>query len=178
MKGRIMYGAVLALTLAMAAVPGTSYGGFFNKAKEETVQEETVKYQFKSGDTMIIMGAEAGDIVKALGNTTKAVFEQDSCAYQGKDRVYTYAGFEMSTYPVDGRECIASVYFLDNTVSTPEGIRIGSTRKEVTDTYGMEYDQDEARFGTYSYTCGTARLKIYTTKDVVDGIEYLVNTPE
>ena len=89
--------ASIVLSIALAAMPMTSYGGIFKSGKEEATQKENMEYQFKSGDTVISMGAEAGEIVKALGNTTKAVFEQDSCAYQGKDRVYTYQGFEMST---------------------------------------------------------------------------------
>ncbi len=170
--------ASIVLSIALAAMPMTSYGGIFKSGKEEATQKENMEYQFKSGDTVISMGAEAGEIVKALGNTTKAVFEQDSCAYQGKDRVYTYQGFEMSTYPADGKEKIASIYFLDSTVSTPEGIKIGSTKKEVLEIYGTEYDQEEAKFGTFCYSSDTALLRIYTTKDVVDGIEYLVNTPK
>ena len=170
MKGFRKYLAVAVAVTAMAATSITSYGGIFNSTK----QEETVKYEFKSGETVIAMGAEAEGTVKALGKTAKAVFEQDSCAYQGKDKVYTYAGFEMSTYPVNGKECIASVYFLDDTVATPEGIKIGSKKKDVTDTYGTEYDKQEEKFGTYSYSAGTAQLRIYTTNGVVDGIEYLV----
>ncbi len=119
------------------------------------------------------MGAEAADILKALGDPSSS-FERDSCAYQGKNKVYTYAGFELSTYPVGQTDCVESVYILDATVATPEGIKIGSTKDEVLAVYGEEYDAEEAGFGTYSYTAGNSQLKIYTTKDVVDAIEYLV----
>lgn len=162
------------LAAAVAAMPMTSYAGIFKSAKAETAREEAVKYEFKSGETVMAMGAEAAPVIKALGKTAKAVFEADSCAYQGKDKVYTYAGFELSTYPVDGKECVASVYFLDDSVATPEGIKIGSKAQDVVNAYGKEYNKDEQKFGTYSYVADTAELRIYTTKDVVDGIEYLV----
>lgn len=168
------YLVMMGLAMAMAAVPMTSYGGFFKSAKTEAAEETAVKYEFKSGETVIAMGGEAEAVIKALGTPVKPVFEQDSCAYQGKDKAYVYGGFELDTHRVDGKERITSVYFLDDTVSTPEGIKIGSKKKDVTDTYGTGYDKEEEKFGTYSYTAGTAQLKIYTTGGVVDGIEYLV----
>jgi len=170
------YLAAAGLAAAVAAMPITSYGGILKGANTETAQTETVKYEFKSGETVIAMGAEAAPAIKALGKTAKAVFEAESCAYQGKDKVYTYAGFEMSTYPVNGKECIASVYFLDDSVATPEGIKIGSKARDVVNAYGKEYKKEEQKFGTYSYSTDTAELRIYTTKDVVDGVEYLVKT--
>ena len=174
MKNVRKYLAAAGLTAAVAAMPITAYGGIFKSAKAESAQAEDVKYEFKSGETVIAMGAEAAPAVKALGATTKAVFEAGSCAYQGKDKVYTYTGFELTTYPVNGKDCIASVYFLDETVATPEGIKIGSKAADVVNVYGNGYNKDEQKFGTYSYSTDTAELRIYTTKDVVDGVEYLV----
>ena len=174
MRGVKRYLAAAGLAAAVAAVPVTSYGGIFKSVKTESAQTETVKYEFKSGETVVAMGAEADPVIKALGKTAKPVFEADSCAYQGKDKVYTYTGFELTTYPVNGKDCIASVYFLDETVATPEGIKIGSKAADVVNVYGNGYNKDEQKFGTYSYSTDTAELRIYTTKDVVDGVEYLV----
>lgn len=174
MKKLGKYLVMAGLAAALSVAPMTSYAGIWENAKKDSAQTETVAYEFKSGDTVIAMGAEAATVVKALGKPAKAVFEADSCAYQGKDKVYTYAGFELNTYPVDGKERIASVYFLDDSVATPEGIKIGSKAKDVVDAYGKEYNKEEQKLGTYSYSTDTAELRIYTTKDVVDGVEYLV----
>ncbi len=165
----------LGLAVVMAVMPMTSYGfPILGKKAEETTE---IKYEFKSGDTTITIGAEAAGILAALG-APKSTFEQTSCAYQGTDKVYSYDGFEVSTYPVNKKECICSVYIADPTgkVATPEGIKCGSTKQNVLDTYGKNYDADEAKFGTYTYTdtAGTMKLKVYTTKDVVDAIEYIV----
>ncbi len=127
-------------------------------------------YNFVGGGITITMGAEAAPILAALGEPTD-VFEQDSCAYQGKDRVYTYPGFEISTYPADDTECVSSVYVLDDSVATAEGIRIGSTSEEVKKAYEGQYTEE---FGVYRVNDGKTELNIYTTGDVVDGIEYLV----
>lgn len=155
-----------------AATPMTSYAfGWKNSAKETAAAQETA-YDFVSGTVKVSMGTEAAPVLKELG-AAKKTFEQDSCAYQGKDMVYTYDGFEISTYPVKGKETIASVYFLDDTVSTPEGIRIGSKKQDVIDAYGKEYKEE---FGVYRYSAGQTELVIYTTNGIVDAVEYLVIT--
>ena len=131
------------------------------------------EYHFVGGGVTVTMGAEVAPILAALGDPTD-VFEQESCAYQGMARVYTYPGFEISTSPVNNIDCVESVYIFDASISTPEGIRIGSTKTDVLSVYGDAYNTDEAQFGTYTYTAGNTQLKVYTTKDVVDGIEYIV----
>lgn len=157
------------LSVMAAAMPITSYGWGFKKT-ETTAAVQEVKYEFKTDKATVSMGAEAAPVIQALGTDVKT-FEQESCAYQGKDVVYLYKGFELSTYPVNGKQCIASIFFSDGTVSTPEGIKIGSTKQEVLKAYGSNYKEE---FGVYHYTAGNTELVICTTKDVVDSIEYLV----
>lgn len=168
--GKLM--AAAGIMVLVAAMPMTSYAfGWKNTGKETAAAQETV-YDFVSGTVNISMGAEAAPVLKALG-AAKKTFEQDSCAYQGKDMVYTYDGFEISTYPVKGKETIASVYFLDDTVATPEGIKIGSKKQDIIDAYGKEYQEE---FGVYRYSAGQTELVIYTTNGIVDAVEYLVIT--
>lgn len=162
---------VAAVMLMVAAAPMTSYAwGLKSCAKETTAAAAETKYDFVSGTTTISMGTEAAPVLKDLGKAEKT-FEQDSCAYQGKDKVYTYKGFELSTYPVKNKETIASVYFLDDTVATPEGIKLGSKKQDIINAYGACSD---VQFGVYHYKAGETELVIYTTNDIVDAVEYLV----
>lgn len=178
MKKVSKYLVIAGMTAAVAATPMTSYGFSFwgSKAKAETtaaaVEEKT--YDFKVGETVISMGAESAPVIKALGKA-EDTFETDSCAYQGKDIVYMYKGYDLSTYPVSGKYYISSVYFTDNTVSTPEGIKIGSTTQDVINAYGKDYEES---FGVYRYKAGKTELAIYTTNGVVDAVEYLVITEQ
>ena len=105
------YLIAMGITMLAFSMPMTAYA-FGWKSGKETAEEKD--YNFVYDKTTIALGAEAAPVLQALG-TPEKTFEQDSCAYQGKDKVYTYKGFEVSTYPVNGKECIASVYFLDNT---------------------------------------------------------------
>ena len=99
--------------------------------------ESTAKggYSFTSGSVKVEMGADASKVVKELGEADD-YFESESCAFEGLDKVYTYPGFKLNTYPVDDKDYVLSVVFMDDTVETEEGICIGSTKDEVTEAYG------------------------------------------
>ena len=47
-------------------------------------------------------------------------FEAPSCAFEGMDKIYSYSGFEFTTYTKDNVDYIASIVFLDDTVTTRE----------------------------------------------------------
>lgn len=166
---RILTMAVL--SAALCAAPITAFGFGWKSTKTETAAAaEEAGYSFKTGETVISIGAEAAPILKALG-TPKKTFEQDSCAYQGKDKVYSYEGFDVCTWMVDGKECINAIYLMDGTVATPEGVKIGSTRQDVINAYGKD---DTESYGVCRYTIGNTELSFYTTNQVVDSIEYLL----
>lgn len=67
-------------------------------------------------------------LVKKLGDADN-YFESDSCAFQGKDKVYTYGSVKITTYPKDNKDYVYTIELLDDTVSTPEGISIGSDKR-------------------------------------------------
>ena len=116
------------------------------------------------------MGDEAATVIAALGQTTKAVFETDSCAYQGKDKVYTYKDFEVSTFPKDGKECISALVITGANVATPEGISVGSKASDVTRIYGTS----DGKYGIYRYAKGHSELTFYTdAAGSVEEIEYI-----
>ena len=49
------------------------------------------------------MGADASKVVDELGEADD-YFESESCAFEGLDKVYTYPGFKLNTYPVDDKD--------------------------------------------------------------------------
>lgn len=172
MKKLGMYAAILSVTIAAAAMPMTSYAfGFKKTAAQATTAAEEKKYEFKSGETEIVMGAEAAPVIKALGKAV-STFEQDSCAYQGKAKIYTYDGFELGTSSASGKECVESLYITGKSAATPEGIKIGSKKQDVIKAYGKNYKED---FGTLRYTLGNTELAFYTTNGAVDAIEYVLS---
>ena len=163
---RIRAAALLA-ALCMAACPVSVRAFGLKKTAEKQAADG---YVFKAGNAEIAMDLEAAPVLAVLGAGTKPVYEVDSCAYQGKDRLYTYDGFEVSTNVRDGKERIASLLVTGKGLPTPEGLSIGSPESEITKLYGSV----QPDFGIYRYRKGNTELSIYTTAGVVDEIEYIV----
>ena len=104
---------------------------------EETPEQPETKnnYVFTYNGIEIMMDVEATDIVAALG-TPKSYTEETSCAFEGLDKTYFYGSFYLSTYPMGDKDFVYSVWFADDSVSTAEGIRVGSTQAQVEKAYG------------------------------------------
>ncbi len=169
MKTRMKSILTLALIFSMAVnMPCFAIGWNSGAAAAEAQKNET-GYVFKSGEIVLQVGADADGAVAKLGAPLK-VFEQDSCAYQGKDRVYTYQGFELSVYPDGGKNVISDIYLPETSAaSTPEGIHAGSTTDDMIRAYGTGYTE---KWGVYRYTKDNCILLFYTNGNKIEVIEY------
>ncbi len=117
--------------------------------------------------TTIVMNADAAPILEGLGEES-SYFESESCAFEGLDKVYTYPGFKLNTYPTDDEDFVSSVVFMDDTVSTDEGICIGSSLDDVIEAYG---EADEDTGAALVYEKGDSRMTIGISGDAVSSLE-------
>ena len=65
---------------------------------------------FSAGDVEVSINGEAASVLSSLGKAEN-YYEAENCNYQGKEKVYVYKDFEISTYPVAQKDCINSIYF-------------------------------------------------------------------
>lgn len=147
-----------------------------NTAEEsKTPQTDTKagsKYVFVYNNVKLPMNAEFGPLLKQLGEAD-SYFEAASCAFNGLDKVYTYKGLEINTYPNEENkeiDYISSIRILDESVKTPEGITIGSTLDEVLAAYGDNYTENE---GQYTFTDGDAEVSILMEDGAAISVEYI-----
>lgn len=87
--------------------------------------------------TRIVMNALAQPVLDALGGPLQHS-ETASCAFDGVEKTNYYGSFFLTTYPSKEGDRIHSVWFVDDTVATEEGIHIGSTRDEVEMIFGND----------------------------------------
>ncbi len=153
---RIMTAAALSMVFGLTACGGSDKGGASDGG-----------YSFTSGSTKIEMGADASKVIEGLGEADE-YFESESCAFEGLDKVYTYPGFKLNTYPDGDKDYVLSVVFMDDTVSTDKGISIGSTKDEVTDAYGEASEESAAKL---VYESGDTELAIGLNGDSVSSVE-------
>ncbi|MDR7870516.1 MAG: hypothetical protein RIN55_06645 [Tissierellaceae bacterium] len=144
-----------------------------NSVSEDINEVELAEtYVFVANGVEIAMNAEVTPVLEKLGES-KEYFEAESCAFQGMERTYTYDGFELYTYEIDGVDSVASISFLDDSVKTQEGIYLFSTLDEVLDAYGDNYEEN---LGLYTYVQGDSKLTFLVDNDEVVSIEYIAIT--
>ena len=133
--------------------------------------EVAKNYVFSANGVEIKVGGEANAVVSALGEAQNLV-ETPSCGGGAEpDREYTYAGFKFNTVNDNGKNVIVKIVLTDDSVSTPEGISIGSLRDEVIAAYGENFTENAT--GTLIYTDGATKLMIGFADGSVSAIHYV-----
>ncbi|MDR1822008.1 MAG: hypothetical protein LBQ91_06180 [Oscillospiraceae bacterium] len=88
-------------------------------------------------------------------------------------RTLYYEGFYITTFQAGTITYVRALIITENTVSTTEGITLGSTAEDVIAAYGEEYEYS-SQPGVYKYTRGGINLMFVTgEEDRVTSLSYL-----
>lgn len=136
--------------------------------QQEESGTEYKGYTFCCQDVVIEMDAEAAPLVAKLGEPV-SYFEAPSCAFEGIDKMYTYNGFELDTYPLNDKDYVSAVIFKDDIVSTPEGVSIGDPAEAITAAYGEDMTEEK---GMIVYEKDGMKLCFIAAGDSIVSIEY------
>ena len=125
-------------------------------AKESTEEptEAGPELYFEYRGVRIEPMMEAAPVLAALGEPLR-VFEADSCAYLGKDLFYAFPGVELTVNQVEDTERITSLQVVDDTVTTPQGLRIYDEEEKLLSLLGGTEDD-----GVYTYRSGRVELLV------------------
>ena len=163
---------ILAVMCALALC-ACSDNGDGTKAQTKTeYKPDYGELYYASGEVKFGILDPAADVLTALGEPD-STFESNSCAYQGKDKFYYYDGFEVLVNDVDGTERITGITIADDTVSNPQGVKIGMKIDEALALMdGIEYVQSG---DTYKFTVGSTLFRLQAGDDgTVAAAEYSV----
>ena len=116
--------------------------------------EPALDLYFESRGVRIEPMMAADPVLSALGEPI-GTFEADSCAYIGKDIFYYYPGFELTVNEVEGTNRITAVSVVDDTVITPQGLRIYDEEEKLLSLLGGTEEN-----GVYTYHSGQTLLLI------------------
>ena len=168
-----IFALILALTmvLTMAAcggetAPETTAPVSGGEQAPITPDASSWKYTVRGVDVM--MNAEAAPVLEALGEAVSYT-EEASCAFEGLDKTYYYGGFYLQTYPLGDADYIYSLWLVDDSSTTPEGIYIGASQAEVEAAYGADAFNGS---NAYILTGTTSTLTIILADGVVSSIQY------
>ena len=125
-------------------------------------------YVFEYNGVKLPIGATAAPLLAQIGEH-KGYTESTSCAFPGLDKTYFYGSFYLTTCPDPTGDTIFSIWIVDDSVSTAEGIYIGAPQKQVESVYGTAgYNGMNA----FVMDKEGSRLTVIITDGVVSSIQY------
>ena len=135
-----------------------------------SVQAAPKGYLFTYHKVTVSMHMAAKKFISKAGKPLRTKVSK-SCAYDGKDRTYTYKDFILYTYSNTntGPEYVNGITFLTGKVKTKEGIKMGSTLSAVKKKYGTAKNH----FGIYTYQKGKCKLQVEITNNKVTNLRYV-----
>ncbi len=175
MKKLLLMLLSLAILLTFSACSGEESGdnkGTGSLESTETTDTEGSKFSFAvaSADNFKIkIDMDMSEVLTALGEPLK-YFEATSCAFEGLDKTYTYAGFIVTTRPEGEKDFVNSILLTDDSVTTPEGSYIGSSPDSIKSVYGAPSEETETLL---AYEDGNTVLNFILKDGAVISIEYL-----
>lgn len=137
-------------------------------APEEISVTEPEGHRIVCMGTQITMNAPAASILEDLGEPISYT-EETSCAFEGLDKTYYFGSFYLTTYPASDGDRTYSLWFADDSISTTEGITIGSSREAVEAAYG---NQCFHTADICTLTRADSTLTIMLKEDAVSAIRY------
>lgn len=125
-------------------------------------------YVYSQSGVDVAVNGLMSPIVDAWGEPDK-YFESESCAFQGMDKVYTYGSVVINTYPENDKDYVLTIELKDDTITTAEGIYIGSSKADVVATYGDATSETDVAL---VYEKGECQLTFFFEDDCVTNITY------
>lgn len=159
---------VLVFSLAACGSDTKDAGSDSTKQTQDSGEKKETGYTFEAGGVTMSVDMDTSEILDDLGEPS-STFEEPSCAAQGTAYIYTYPGFQITTYPDGEKNLIGYITLKDDTVSTPEGIDLSKTKEDVIAAYGEDYTGDDRQI---SYKKGDMTLNFIFEGDSLASIEY------
>ena len=127
-------------------------------------------FETKSG-VKVAIGADEQDVLDELGDPLSETSSASCGGFEGKDYVYTYKGFRVSTTPAKDGQVVCKIELTDDSVKTPEGLYVGMSEDDAKDA--MEGKKAESTGGNLVYSSDTTKLQVIIRDGSVAGIVYV-----
>ena len=124
---------------------------------------------FSYNGTSVTLNTPISDMLTTLGEAND-VSSQLSCHGEGEDKTYTYNGFIVNSYPLNGEDYVMQVVVTQAGIPTSKGVSVGDPVSKLTEAYGDGY---KAVGVYYSYDADDKKsLQFLIENDTVSEIDY------
>ncbi len=167
-------GMIIALIIVLVVIVGAVVIYFATNKSDDSLQTSSTTeeaFSVKLDGVEIVPGTE---FQMSEISEEADVAEIPSCAFEGTDKVYTYSNVEIVVAKINGKDTVYSLYFIDDTMQTAEGVKITDSKDVMIEKYGNDYDNTlENR---YIYKKNNVELSFIVENDVITGIDYTLIT--
>ena len=129
-------------------------------------------FTFLHNGIHFILGEPIENVLSRLGPEID-FYVYASCYFDGDSKMYVYNGFELSTYLIYGYDVdlLYSITFEDDSITTKEGVHIGSGFEQMVAAYGTDYEEIP---GMYLYFKEGTVLSFSVEDGIITVITYYV----
>ena len=121
---------------------------------------------FESNGVRFGVFDETEQVFSSLPDEIAEPFAEKSCAFEGEDVIHYFRGFEITSNVIDGVARITVIRVIDDTVKTPQGLRIGMTEEDAAAAFPALSE------ASWKLIDGTALLSVTIADGVVKEIVY------
>ncbi len=125
-------------------------------------------YSYTYQGVVLEVGQSFQEAYASLGEPNQ-YFEAASCAFDGLDKIFYYAGLEIKTCPEGDEDYILNILLKDDSITTDNGTYIG---QPIADALACEGDDYEANGTMYTYTKGETYLVLIESDGVIVSINF------
>ncbi len=126
-------------------------------------------FGYNNGELTLTPGEKFDAQADSLAETT-AYMEAASCYYDGLDKVFTYEGYEVTTFPKEDGDYIQDINISSESIRTDKEIGVGSTLADVEEAYGKDYTISGKMYKYYQDN--TKYMYFFILNDVVQYYGY------
>lgn len=137
-----------------------------NSIKESNVPNE---YYLTYNDSEIKPNTVFNNLFAIVGPYNNMRVEESSYS-EGNAVIYEYDDFEIETYMKDNVETIYSIVITNEKIVTNEGIHLFSTKQEMLDNYGNNYESPSEN--VYIYKKKNSNISFILENDIIIYIKY------
>lgn len=135
-KRKMIIFCIMAIVWVLCACAKQTSSEKKETQEKKTSLQEVYYYQYEN--QKVFIGQRIEEAVAVLGEDYE-YFEAPSCAAQGMDMFYYYQNLTVKANQIEQEKVVTEISFKNDTVATPEGIRISSSYADVIGKYGSEY---------------------------------------
>ncbi|MBQ4283121.1 MAG: hypothetical protein IJB96_04250 [Lachnospira sp.] len=147
----------------------TENGSTQSSGTNADMVDDAESYVFAYNGVEFSVNQDMAKVLPLLGEPVN-YYEAASCAFEGLDKIYTYASFQIDTFPSGGTDIIASIYFRDDLVKTQEGVSLYMNKADMIKAYGQPMENNGTAH-IYQKGNGTLRFILNDSEEIIS-IEY------